>query len=127
LFRNLAEELVKEGLATVMNNPRDDQMSQCFDDLKKAEEIAKQSHKGLYSKSSPPKQRITDCSSAAVSNINFVQGEINVVIMICMFRSLLVPRLFCLVSNVSQGLKLWSSTLPVVLECVFTFEESIRL
>jgi len=65
--RNLAEELVKEGLATVMNNPRDDQMSQCFDDLKKAEEIAKQSHKGLYSKSSPPKQRITDCSSAGVS------------------------------------------------------------
>lgn len=64
---NLAEELVKEGLATVMNNPRDDQMSQCFDDLKKAEEIAKQSHKGLYSKSSPPKQRITDCSSAAES------------------------------------------------------------
>lgn len=67
MHRNLAEELVKEGLATVMNNPRDDQMSQCFDDLKKAEEIAKQSHKGLYSKSSPPKQRITDCSSAAVS------------------------------------------------------------
>jgi len=72
LHRNLAEELVKEGLATVMNNPRDDQMSQCFDDLKKAEEIAKQSHKGLYSKSSPPKQRITDCSSAAVSKIIFV-------------------------------------------------------
>uniref|UniRef100_A0A2S2Q6G9 Staphylococcal nuclease domain-containing protein 1 n=1 Tax=Sipha flava TaxID=143950 RepID=A0A2S2Q6G9_9HEMI len=64
---NLAEELVKEGLATVMNNPRDDQMSQCFDDLKKAEEIAKQSHKGLYSKSPPPKQRITDCSSAGDS------------------------------------------------------------
>ncbi|XP_050542206.1 staphylococcal nuclease domain-containing protein 1-like [Daktulosphaira vitifoliae] len=64
---NLAVELVKEGLATVMNNPRDDQMSQCFDDLKKAEEIAKQSHKGLYSKSPPPKQRITDCSSAGDS------------------------------------------------------------
>ncbi|XP_050421861.1 staphylococcal nuclease domain-containing protein 1-like [Adelges cooleyi] len=64
---NLAEELVKEGLATVMNNPRDDQMSQCFDDLKKAEENAKQSHKGLHSKSPPPKQRITDCSSAGDS------------------------------------------------------------
>nr|QBI71272.1 ebna2 binding protein P100 [Essigella californica] len=64
---NIAEELVKEGLATVMNNPRDDQMSQCFDELKKAEEVAKQSHKGLYSKSPPPKQRITDCSSAGDS------------------------------------------------------------
>ncbi|KAL5238927.1 hypothetical protein ACI65C_006337 [Semiaphis heraclei] len=64
---NLAEELVKEGLATVINNPRDDQISQCFDDLKKAEEIAKQSHKGLYSKSSRPKLRIIDCSSAAES------------------------------------------------------------
>jgi len=71
-LRNLAEELVKEGLATVMNNPRDDQISQCFDDLKKAEDIAKLSHKGLYSKSSPPKQRIIDCSSAAVNKINFV-------------------------------------------------------
>jgi len=58
---------VKEGLATVMNNPREDQFSQCFDDLKKAEEIAKKSHKGLYSKISPPKQRIIDCSSAAVN------------------------------------------------------------
>ncbi|XP_060857641.1 staphylococcal nuclease domain-containing protein 1-like [Metopolophium dirhodum] len=62
---NLGEELVKEGLATVMNNPRDDQMSQCFYKLKKAEEIAKQSQKGLYSKSPPPKLHITDCSSAA--------------------------------------------------------------
>lgn len=52
-----------------MNNPRDDQMSQCFDELKKAEEVAKQSHKGLHSKSPAPKQRITDCSSAGVSNI----------------------------------------------------------
>lgn len=108
-----------------MNNPRDDQMSQCFDDLKKAEEIAKQSHKGLYSKSAPPKQRITDCSSAAVNTINFVWGKINVMI-IYLFRSLLVPKLFCLVSSVFQGSKLWSSTLPVVLECVFTLGESIR-
>jgi len=63
LFRNLGEELVKEGLATVMNNPRDDQMSQCFFILKKAEEIAKQSHKGLYSKLKAirPKLHATDC------------------------------------------------------------------
>jgi len=67
VLRNLAEELVKEGLATVLKNPRDDQISQCFYELKKAEKIAKQSHKGLYSKSSPPKQRITDCSSDAVN------------------------------------------------------------
>jgi len=70
-LRNLAEELVKEGLATVMNNPRDDQISQCFYDLKKAGEIAKQSHKGLFSKSSPPKLRINDCTSVTVDKINF--------------------------------------------------------
>ena len=109
LLRNLAEELVKEGLATVMNNPREEETSQCLYKLKKAEEIAKQSHKGLYSKSSPLKPYITDCTSAAVNKINFVRGEINVII-ICMFRSLLVPRHF-LVSNVFRCLKLWLNTL----------------
>eukprot|EP00102_Acyrthosiphon_pisum_P021810 XP_016659020.1 PREDICTED: staphylococcal nuclease domain-containing protein 1-like isoform X3 [Acyrthosiphon pisum] len=64
---NLGEELVKEGLATVMNNPREEESSQCLYKLKKAEEIAKQSHKGLYSKSSPLKPYITDCTSAAES------------------------------------------------------------
>eukprot|EP00102_Acyrthosiphon_pisum_P024003 XP_016661213.1 PREDICTED: staphylococcal nuclease domain-containing protein 1-like [Acyrthosiphon pisum] len=64
---NLGEELVKEGLATVMNNPREEETSQCLYKLKKAEEIAKQSHKGLYSKSSPLKPHITDCTSAAES------------------------------------------------------------
>jgi len=77
--RNLAEGLVKEGLATVMNYPRVDQISQCFYELKKAEEIAKQSHKGLYSKSSPPKQHITDCSNNAVNKIKFIRGVINVI------------------------------------------------
>ncbi|XP_016662793.1 staphylococcal nuclease domain-containing protein 1-like [Acyrthosiphon pisum] len=61
---NLGEELVKEGLATVMNNPRDDETSQCLSKLKKAEEIAKQSHKGLYSKSSFRKKCIFDFTSA---------------------------------------------------------------
>jgi len=88
-----------------MNNPRDDQMSQCFDDLKKAEEFAKQSHKGLYSKSSPPKQRITDCSSAGVCNI-ILNFDTNIFILILLLRILLVPKLFCLVCNGSQGLKL---------------------
>lgn len=64
--RNLAEEFIKNGLATVINNLRDDQMSLCFDNLVKAENIAKQLHKGLYSKSPPPKQHITDCTIAGV-------------------------------------------------------------
>lgn len=106
--RNLAEELVKEGLATVMNNPRDDQMSQCFDDLKKAEENAKQSHKGLHSKSPPPKQRITDCSSAGVSKTYIFLKNILAYKLkyLTMSRILPVLKHCCLACNVSRGLKL---------------------
>lgn len=53
---------MKEGLATIITNPRNDQISLYFSDLKKAKEIAKQSHKGLYTKTPPVKQCVTDCS-----------------------------------------------------------------
>lgn len=52
-----------------MNDLRYYQRSQCFNDLKKAEEVAQHSHKGIYSKEFPLEKRIKDCTIFNVSNL----------------------------------------------------------
>lgn len=62
---NIAEQLVQNGLATVISNNRQGQeeknRSSQIDALVIAENKAKENHIGLHSKGEPPKHKVSDC------------------------------------------------------------------
>ena len=66
-FSNIAEQLVLNGLATVIKHRERDDRSSHYDALLAAESKALESKKGLYSKETPPKHRVTDCTGVSIS------------------------------------------------------------
>ena len=65
-FSNIAEQLVQNGLASVIRHRERDDRSSHYDALCSAEQKAIDNKKGIHSKDNPPKHRVTDCTGVCI-------------------------------------------------------------
>ena len=108
---NVAEALVSKGLASVVRHKHDDdERSSHYNDLLSAEEKAKKSNKGMYSKNAP-NRRITDMAGDVNKSKQFLpflqragrmQAVVEFVASGSRFR-VYIPRETCVVTLLLAG------------------------